>query len=85
MLAPLTGVTVLLGASDELERYESSASSDYLYRLRLCGFHGLQSRGQIVIDPTSIAAIVGAVFGCWAAGFGAGKLVAWTRHLSNVA
>lgn len=38
-----------------------------------------------MIDQASIAVIVGAVIGCWGSGFAVGKLVAWTRHLQNVA
>lgn len=38
-----------------------------------------------MIDQASITVIVGAVLGCWATGYGVGKLVAWTKKIQSVA
>jgi len=38
-----------------------------------------------MIDDASVLHIVIVLFGCWGAGFGVGKAVAWTRKISQVA
>lgn len=38
-----------------------------------------------MIDPQTVAWIIGTVMGCWLSGFGIGKAVAWTRAIRSVA
>lgn len=80
-----TGIASNRGRSDGLREHLPSVASrlGLLLRCPLC--HGLQIRGQAVIDAATVVKIFTVLMGCWALGFGMGKSVAWVRAIRDVA